>query len=59
MARVSPRNPAYDPLDYITTGIPVSLTSQLREISLERGVTMQSLVREAVKDWVGSNAILA
>lgn len=42
----------YDPLDTIVCGIPVSMTSQLREISLSRGVTMQSLVREAVKDWL-------
>lgn len=49
----------YDPLDYIACGIPVSLTSQLREISLARGVTMQSLIRESVKDWLAREPVEA
>ena len=47
----------YDPLDSIVCGIPVSLTSQLREISLARGVTMQSLIRESVKDWLAREPV--
>lgn len=63
MARSSNRqkfiNGEYDPLDYITCGVPVSLTSQLREISLARGVTMQSLIRESVKDWLARESVEA
>lgn len=50
---------AYDPLDSIVCGIPVSMTSQLREISLVRGVTMQSLIRESVKDWLAREPVEA
>lgn len=61
MARPSNRqkfiNGQYDPLDSIVCGIPVSLTSQLRELSLARGVTMQSLIRESVKDWLAREQV--
>jgi len=61
MARPSNRqkliNGEYDPLDSIVCGIPVSLTSQLRELSLSRGVTMQSLIRESVKDWLAREPV--